>query len=502
MKHLLLKLTLLALLTALCAFFVLGCDDTTADPKNSSTNSATDSNDSTASSQPSLNGSDGTIASSTPNGTGSVGGGANDPNPGPSGGDGSGDNGSNGGEGDNGEATCSVIFEENGGSPVEDIKGVAKGDTIVLPEDPKKTGYSFGGWYFDDKSFENKFDESQPITETITLYAKWTDTTRCPSCGEGGVIHDFCEFCQTRVCVGEHDTCTTTASALTTFEAGLYYLCGIYKQHSFVPGVSSATVYFEWQLILNLRDDGTFIFQYSQRANSKHPYYVLINYYGTHTFGEKLTLTLDRAFTCSDLNGTDGDPFPVAKGTTAEVTLYDDNTFSGNLNDLRGICNSCGNYLSTGKHGVCNVCFLAICDGGDHSHGASVCKQCGQSTAVGEHDTCTHCEGYLCDGQSHSLYLPCQEHFQCEGGNHMICFTCGAYKCNGKLHEKCPGCNQMGCVTTEGRHEASGAISKSSGIAVSGSGSSSAGSDSFAGSGTGTAFGSSIASASSTESAS
>ena len=64
-----------------------------------------------------------------------------------------------------------VEFETNGGSPVSS-KVVDYGYTLAKPTDPEKTGYDFGGWYTDE-SFTNPFDFSTPITEDITLYAKW-----------------------------------------------------------------------------------------------------------------------------------------------------------------------------------------------------------------------------------------------------------------------------------------------------------------------------------------
>ncbi|MCF7932184.1 MAG: InlB B-repeat-containing protein [Acholeplasmataceae bacterium] len=39
-----------------------------------------------------------------------------------------------------------------------------------------RTGYTFDGWYIDE-SFTDEFDESTPITEDVTLYAKWIPNT-------------------------------------------------------------------------------------------------------------------------------------------------------------------------------------------------------------------------------------------------------------------------------------------------------------------------------------
>ena len=46
-----------------------------------------------------------------------------------------------------------------------------KGNTITVP-DPEKTGYDFAGWYTDE-GLTTKFDVNAPVTEDITIYAKW-----------------------------------------------------------------------------------------------------------------------------------------------------------------------------------------------------------------------------------------------------------------------------------------------------------------------------------------
>ncbi|MFQ9174419.1 InlB B-repeat-containing protein, partial [Blautia massiliensis (ex Durand et al. 2017)] len=46
-----------------------------------------------------------------------------------------------------------------------------KGNTITVP-DPEKTGHDFAGWYTDE-DLTSKFDVNAPVTEDITIYAKW-----------------------------------------------------------------------------------------------------------------------------------------------------------------------------------------------------------------------------------------------------------------------------------------------------------------------------------------
>lgn len=68
------------------------------------------------------------------------------------------------------EATIS--FEENGGSEVADITKVVGSLVGNLPI-PEKTGYTFGGWYMDNESFEVAFEERKVPENGAVLYAKW-----------------------------------------------------------------------------------------------------------------------------------------------------------------------------------------------------------------------------------------------------------------------------------------------------------------------------------------
>lgn len=71
-----------------------------------------------------------------------------------------------------------IEFDSNGGSFVESIS--TEGETfIVMPENPTKEGYVFGGWYWDDNAFIIPFTGSSlldvPLSSDMTVYAKWSD---------------------------------------------------------------------------------------------------------------------------------------------------------------------------------------------------------------------------------------------------------------------------------------------------------------------------------------
>jgi uncharacterized repeat protein (TIGR02543 family) len=68
--------------------------------------------------------------------------------------------------------TYTVTFNTNGGEKF-DSQTVFKGENIDFHY-PKKTGYSFDGWYLDEELTE-AFDINSLVTSDLTLYAKWNE---------------------------------------------------------------------------------------------------------------------------------------------------------------------------------------------------------------------------------------------------------------------------------------------------------------------------------------
>lgn len=66
----------------------------------------------------------------------------------------------------------SVTFNSNGGSEVA-TQIVVAGTPATEPEAPVREGYEFRGWYTDE-ALTVPYDFSQPVTATLTLYAKWS----------------------------------------------------------------------------------------------------------------------------------------------------------------------------------------------------------------------------------------------------------------------------------------------------------------------------------------
>ena len=66
---------------------------------------------------------------------------------------------------------CDVTFALNGGDGEDFVMSVRENSTVSEPAEPTRSGYTFLGWFADGS--ETKFDFNTPITEDITLTAKW-----------------------------------------------------------------------------------------------------------------------------------------------------------------------------------------------------------------------------------------------------------------------------------------------------------------------------------------
>ncbi len=69
-----------------------------------------------------------------------------------------------------------VTLESNGGS-TENAIIVDNGGRVTTLPTPTKSGYTFGGWYTDNSTFNNRFTTSTTVNDDITVYAKWVSNT-------------------------------------------------------------------------------------------------------------------------------------------------------------------------------------------------------------------------------------------------------------------------------------------------------------------------------------
>ncbi len=69
------------------------------------------------------------------------------------------------------DATFTVTFDVDG--QVYATAEVTKGGTSKIPAVPKKTGYTFDGWYLDKDVWTQPFNSETAIISSITVYAHW-----------------------------------------------------------------------------------------------------------------------------------------------------------------------------------------------------------------------------------------------------------------------------------------------------------------------------------------
>jgi len=82
---------------------------------------------------------------------------------------------SGGGGGGDHAKRYTVKFETYGGTEIE-YQRVARYGYVTKPDAPEKVGYSFDGWYADEK-FEKLYDFNSEVSSGFTLYAKWKEIT-------------------------------------------------------------------------------------------------------------------------------------------------------------------------------------------------------------------------------------------------------------------------------------------------------------------------------------
>ena len=77
-----------------------------------------------------------------------------------------------------------ATFNTDGGSAIASVQ-VENGKTLTKPDDPTKSGYTFAGWYSDDK-LTASYDFTAAVTSDVTVYAKWNKNSSGGGSSSGG----------------------------------------------------------------------------------------------------------------------------------------------------------------------------------------------------------------------------------------------------------------------------------------------------------------------------
>lgn len=67
-----------------------------------------------------------------------------------------------------------VSFDSMGGTEVESIRAM-HGDMLTVTEIPTKEGYVFTGWYRDKACTYKWNEQTDTVTDSMTLYAGWEE---------------------------------------------------------------------------------------------------------------------------------------------------------------------------------------------------------------------------------------------------------------------------------------------------------------------------------------
>ncbi|MCD8035837.1 MAG: InlB B-repeat-containing protein [Clostridiales bacterium] len=104
-----------------------------------------------------------------------------------------------------------VTFNSNGGSSVSS-QTIEYGKTIDEPSSPTKSEYTFSGWYSDADLTDKWNFSSDTVTETTTLYAKWTKK----SSSSGGSSYSLDETTGSSSSDDDDDNTTSTTPSADT----------------------------------------------------------------------------------------------------------------------------------------------------------------------------------------------------------------------------------------------------------------------------------------------
>ena len=153
-----------------------------------------------------------------------------------------------------------ISFEENGGGQVVDILKATSSIIGALPE-PIKTGYTFTGWYVDDKLTE-RFTQTKVPDHDITLYAKWTSNTYMVTLhSNGGAFAGDLNTTTVTVTYGESYGELPKPSQFGQNFAGWYTQANGGSLVSYVNIAQNHTLYAHWTLLytvyaVNMQIDG------------------------------------------------------------------------------------------------------------------------------------------------------------------------------------------------------------------------------------------------------
>jgi len=176
-----------------------------------------------------------------------------------------------------GEGELTVYFNANGGSNVI-AQALDTGRTATRPADPNKEGHIFDNWY-SDAELTTIYNFSTPVTETITLYAKWivilegSFTVTFDANGGSGTVSALTENFATTITIPSGNALiklgytfvgwnTEPDGTGTNYNAGISYMI-----------TSDITLYANWVLgITNVNEIASYLSTASEGSSPSKPF--------------------------------------------------------------------------------------------------------------------------------------------------------------------------------------------------------------------------------------
>ena len=199
-----------------------------------------------------------------------------------------------------------VTFNSGEGSPVEPVR-VEKGTPAQAPAAPTREGFTFSGW-FTETACETAWDFTHPVTENITLYAKWTPNVTITFNSNGG----------SEVEAQTVERGTTAAAPANPTKEG----------HAFAGWFTDAACTTAWNFDSPVTDNLTLYAKWSQNT-VEMPVFSPVPAAG-ETFEESVTVSIACATDGAEIYYTTDGTLPTASSAryTAPLTLTETTTLT------------------------------------------------------------------------------------------------------------------------------------------------------------------------------
>ena len=161
--------------------------------------------------------------------------------------------------------TYTVTFDSNGGSEV-DPQVVNAGTNATKPTDPTKENYTFKGWY-SNSTLTTSYSFLLPVTEDITLYAKWELTTYLVAFDSNGGS----EVDSQDVVIGETATVPDEPTREDCTFEGWFTDSELTEEYDFdTPVTANIELFAKWSATYSVSGEGFTVFPHTSSETTEY----------------------------------------------------------------------------------------------------------------------------------------------------------------------------------------------------------------------------------------